>query len=372
MATIEPRRLTDGTRSYRVKIRLKGHPPQYASFARLTDAKRWEQSTEAAIREGRHFKTNEAKKHTLADAMQRYQLEVMPHKPGSNSQTQQINWWKKAAGSYRLADVTPALIGEYRDKLLNTPKLSRKKNASGATTIKKRSPSTVVRYLALLSHVFTVAVKEWGWLEENPVAKVRKPKEPKGRERYLSDDERDRLVSACRQSESSCLYPVVVLALSTGMRRGEILTLRWNQVDFKNTRITLIKTKNGERRALPLVGLAHTLLLAHSKVRSITNDMVFPGGTNRKPIELTKAWYTALKVAAIQDFRFHDLRHSAASYLAMNGATTLEIAAVLGHKTLAMVKRYSHLSDAHSQRVIQSMNAKIFATQNSEGEKHHG
>lgn len=109
MATFETRINTDGTKSHHAKVRLKGHSPQYASFDRLTDARRWAQSTEAAIREGRHFKTNEAKKHTLADAIKRYRREVIPHKPGcSRSQPHHLDWWEQEAGNYLLADLTPA------------------------------------------------------------------------------------------------------------------------------------------------------------------------------------------------------------------------------------------------------------------------
>lgn len=361
MATIEPRRNTDGTTSHRVKVRLKGHPAQFASFDRLTDARRWAQSTEAAIREGRHFKTNEARKHTLADAIKRYRQEVMPQKPGcARSQLHHLDWWEKEAGFYLLSDVTPARIGEFRDKLLNTPKLSRAKGTKSVATDRKRSPSTVVRYIALLSHVFTVAMKEWQWCDDNPVRKVRKPKEPRGRVRFLSDRERDALLAACRLSASSVLHLVVVLAISTGMRRGELMTLRWPQIEFDSNAIVLHKTKNGDRRRIPLTGLARALLLEYSRIRRIDTDLVFPGTDPEKPVELDKAWHTALKRAGIQDFRFHDLRHCTASYLAMNGATMMEIAAVLGHKTLSMVKRYAHIAESHSAKVVEAMNRKVF------------
>ena len=228
MAYIEERKTKEGKVAYRVQVRLKGYPKETATFERKTDAKRWAQQTEAAMREGRYFKTTEAKKHTLADLIDRYISTVIPKKSkNAKARTAQLKWWKDQLGYLTLNDITPALIAERRDHLLT------------GTTFKgtARSPSTVVRYLAALSHAFTIAVKEWGWAEENPVRKVTKPKEPRGRVRFLDEKERDALLEACRNSSNPYLLPVFVLALSTGMRRGEIMNLRWEDVDFFKNRI---------------------------------------------------------------------------------------------------------------------------------------
>ena len=363
MAAIESRHQDDGSLSYRVKVRLKGHPVATGTFQRLTDAKRWAQSTEAAIREGRYFKTAEAKRHTLGDLVDRYIKEVIPTKPKNASNIKQhLDWWETKLGSYALSDVTPALIVKYRNDLLATKTRRGTKMANG----------TVVRYMASLSHAFSLAVKDWQWIDDSPLRKVTKPKEPRGRERFLSDAERNALLQACQASTSRFLYTVVVLALSTGMRRGEIMTLRWPQIDLVNGRILLFETKNDTSRAVPLAGRALTMMNGLAKVRRIDTDLVFPGEVTQqavpkagakaeiKPVDLTKPWTTALTKAKITNFRFHDLRHSAASYLAMNGATTIEIAAILGHKTLQMVKRYSHLANSHTSSVVTAMNEKIF------------
>lgn len=351
MANIE-KRTTEGATSYRVKVRLKGHPVQSATFERLTDAKKWAQSTEAAIRENRHFKTTEAKRHTLAELIDRYIRDVLPTKKSAKVQAQQLTWWRAEIGSYTLADVTPSLLAECRDKL------------GREITVRhtQRSPASVVRYMAALSHAFTIAVKEWGWLEDSPMRKVTKPRESRGRVRFLSDDERVRLLKACKESSSPYLYPVVVLALSTGMRNGEIMGLTWDNVDMNRGRAILHETKNGERRAVAITGHALELLKELGKVRRIDGNLLFPAKENRtqKPMDLRTPWEAALKKAGVDDFRFHDLRHSAASYLAMNGASLAEIAEVLGHKTLQMVKRYAHLSEGHTARVVESMNQKIF------------
>jgi integrase len=351
MANIEKRISGDNQISYRVKVRLKGFPAQSATFERLTDAKKWAQQTESAIREGRHFKTTAAKRHTLSEAINRYIKNVLPTKKKSEySQGIQLKWWEQNLGSYSLADVTPALIAQYRDRLTEEKPKNRE----------HRGAATVNRYLAALSHVFTIAVNEWMWADENPLRKVTKMKEPRGRVRFLSDDERKRLLDECKKSESRYLYTAVVLALSTGGRRMEILGLHWKDVELSRGVIILHETKNGERRVLPLAGHALELMKEHSKIRRVNSDLVFPGKDFKNPIDIRTPWETALKRAEISDFKWHDLRHSCASYLAMNGATLAEIAEVLGHKTLQMVKRYSHLSDAHTSKVVARMNEKIF------------
>ena len=358
MATIEKRNTTDGSIHYRVRVRLKGFSTQTASFKRLTDAKKWVQQIESAIHEGRHFKTNESKKHTLEKAIDRYIQFVLPSKRPNTQKDQktQLAWWSDKIGRLCLADVTPTIIADHRDKLTQK-ELARD---DGTTETVNRSAATVNRYLAVLSHLFTKVIKEWGWAHENPLLKVTRMKEPRGRVRFLSDEERVRLLKACKESTSKYLYTIVVLALSTAARKMEILNLKWQAVDLNRGIITLHETKNGERRALPLTSLALALIKEHSKIRKLNCDYVFPSATHDKPIEIKKPWETALKKAGIKDYCFHSNRHSAASYLAMNGASLAEIAAVLGHRTMQCVKRYSHISETHTSKVVERMNEKIF------------
>ncbi|MBF0455564.1 MAG: site-specific integrase [Magnetococcales bacterium] len=351
MASIQRRETKEGKVSYRVQVRLKGFPVQRATFERKTDAKKWATQTEAAIREGRHFKTTEAKRHTLADMVDRYIQEVLPSKPKSSyNYTIFLNWWKNELGDRVLADITPPLISEYRDKL-----------ASGVTQYgKPRGPATVNRYLGALSTAFTTATNEWQWLDDSPMRKVAKQKEPRGRVRYLDEEERSRLLKACRVSWTPFLLPVVLVALSSGCRKTEIMNLRWGDVDIEKGRITLLETKNGEIRVVPLVGPAQEEMKRLSKVRRIDSDFCFPRTDGKKPLDIRKAWEAAIKLAEVENFHFHDLRHSCASYLAMSGASLAEIAEVLGHKTLSMVRRYAHLSEAHTAGVVERMNQKIF------------
>ena len=353
MANIQRRIAKDGTESYRVQVRIAGFPPQSATFNRKTDAKAWAVKTEAALREGRHFPAREAKRRTLAQLVDRRLAEIEREQPHALPKQRQIlGWWKDQLGDYALAHVGPDLIAEKRDALLT-------ENVGTAEAPEYRAPATAKRYLAALSKAYSEAVKEWRWTAENPVSKVSKPSEGPGRVRYLSQAERGRLLEACRASPMRELELIVMLALSTGMRRGEILELRWPDVDLKRRQAVLHKTKNRERRAVALLPRVVELLAAHAKVRRLDTDLLFPQPGKQKPLDIEHHFSQALARAKIEDFRFHDLRHTTASYLAMSGATLAEIAAVLGHKTLAMVKRYAHLSDAHTGAVVERMAEKF-------------
>ena len=355
MASITERVAKDGTARFRVEVRLKGYPPQVATFKRKTDAKKWIQDTESAIREGRHFKTVEAKKHTLADLIDRYIKDVLPTKAFklAGTQRQQLTWWRDKIGFYLLSEVTPALIVQCRDDLSATINIKGTQN----------TPATVVRYMAALSHAFTIAVNEWAWIDDTPMRKVKKPTESRGRVRFLDDAERGRLLSACQASPNPQLYICVVLALSTGMRQAEQMNLKWQDVFLKDGYCILHDTKNRERRRVTLSGYALDLLREHSKIRRLDTQFCFPSDRiSTSPMDLRKAFATASKLAEVNDFNWHDLRHTTASYLAMDGASLAAIAEVLGHKTLSMVKRYSHLSESHVSNIVASMNSRMFGS----------
>jgi integrase len=351
MATISKQSGKRGT-SYKVRIRKPNNPTVTKTFSSRNLAARWARKTELAIEEGTHFDQDEAKKHTIGELIDRYIREDLQRLSESDWRVreQQLNWWREKIGNLTLYRVTPALLGDHRHLLKTEP------NDKGQI----RSGSTVNRYMAALSAAFSIATAEWQWMTENPFIRVRREKEPDGRIRFLSTEERAALLEACKSSRSNSLYLIVMLALSTGMRQGEIMSLKWNQVDTAKKRITLLKTKNGEIRVVPLVGLANDLIQAQSKVRKIQNPFVFPGRLHSHAEFPRAGWQNAIEKAKIENFKFHDCRHSAASELAMNGASLHEIAAVLGHKTLAMVQRYAHLSEQHTTSVVERMNNAVF------------
>ncbi len=342
MASIEKRKTSKGEIRYRAVIRKKGYPPQRQTFSRRTDATRWIKQTEAEIEQGIHLKTIESKKHTLNELVERYIEFYIADNRKDRKRIPQLKWWQSQLGDYLLSEIT-------------APRLSEMKQVLG----KDKAPATVNRYLAALSHVFTMAVNEWEWMDDNPMRKVKRPKEPRGRVRYLDEEEKNKLLEVCKNHPVKELYPIVVLAISTGMRQGEILNLTWQDVDLIKGRCILHDTKNGERRAVPIVGLAKETLSKWSKIRKLNSDLVFSGKNPRTPIFIRTPWMEAIKEAEIDDFRFHDLRHTAASYLAMSGASLAEIAEILGHKTLSMVRRYAHLSEGHTSKVAERMAEKF-------------
>lgn len=354
MAVIEERQKSNGEKTYRVKVRIKGYPVQSATFKRRTDAQKWASTTEAAIHEGRYFTRSQAKRKTFGDMIDRYIEEILPLKPKSQAkQTMQLGYWRDKLGEMILHDIGSSHISAIKNEL-----------AIGKTSRGTRSKATVNRYLAAISHVYTVAIKEWEWVHDNPVSRISKFKEDRGRTRYLSENEIKRLLDVCQCFNHRYMYPIVVLALSTGARKNEILSLKWDNVDFERGVIRLDETKNGDQRGLPLEGHAYDLLYDLFKNKKIYSDYLFPSSTVSKPVCIKKSWPKVLKQANIENFRFHDLRHTAASYLAMDGASSTDIAEILGHKTLQMVRRYSHLSEAHTKKVVASMNQKIFGEGN--------
>jgi integrase len=345
MARIKKRLAKDGTTRYTAEIRLKGFAPQCATFERVTDAKKYIQDTESALREGRHFKTTQAKKHTVGDLIDRYCTEYLPYNKERTysdreikERIQKLGWWDSKIGYLTLADVKPQIIDEHL----------------GAMT---QSNATATKYLKNLSHVFSVGVKKWGWINENPVLKVTAPQQPAGRTRYLNPDELQRLLAACKESPNRHLYICVVMAISSGMRQAELMGLKWQDVNLETGVVTLFKTKNGEIRRVSITGVALDLLRKHKT----DNDLLFPSPAKPdQPVDFRKSWLNAMSKAEITDFHWHDLRHTAASYLVMSGASLSETAEILGHKTLQMTKRYAHLSDDHLSGVVGTMTSKIF------------
>lgn len=359
MATFEKRETKNGV-TFKAVVRVKGFPVKRKTFKRLTDAKEWAKQMEVSMSRG-EFVTlgKDAQKRTVRDMIEIFIEMDTSSKKETTRHTEKgfLNWWADAIGEYALSQVTPALISQQLNILKNEG--VRRGNGSIDPT-KTKSRRTLKYYRDILDKAFKKAV-QLRWVAQNPFDEVDPiTKLNNERVRFLDDDERARLLKACKESPSRYLYTIVIFALSTGARKSEIMKLTWRDVDFERNVAVLHKTKNGETRAIPAVGHLKTLLEELHKHRRDDTNLLFPRTDGKAPVSIRKAWDTAMQKAEIEDFRFHDLRHCAASYLAMNGATLAEIAAVLGHKTLAMVKRYSHISEQHTASVVTRMNEKIF------------
>ena len=384
MAVIRERKSASGVKSYHVQVRIRGFPPQTQTFKSKTLAKEWAALTETDLKAGRLLPRVIAERHTVSDLLTRYRKEVLPLKKAKfiRDQTVHLDWWEAKLGRYSLAQLNSNVIGQARIAL-STESIGKKsvkvqtKDAKGNTVTKTiqedrvRAPATVVRYMGALSHALNTAVNEWGWIDKSPMIGVRKPKVDNERRRFLSDDEIQRVLTEAKGSENRFLYTVVLLALSTGMRLTEIMSLRWRNVLVEDGAdmglLVMEKTKNGDARTSPLAEDAFkAVMVLRDKAkkdnadRVPANQLLFPSDTvENKPVEIRKAWETCRKRAELDDFRFHDLRHTAGSLLAMSGASTREIAEVLGHKTMAMAKRYSHLTQKHLGSVVANMNQRL-------------
>jgi integrase len=292
---------------------------------------------------------------TVAGLIDLYCTEYLPHKAPSTQIQYRIVYRSVRAdfGELPVPALTPERLRAWRTRLAQ-----------------RLAPASVRRWMDTLSGVLTVAVRDYAWLESNPLRRVQKPPGPPGRVRFLSDSEQVRLLKACQQSRTPALYPVVLLALTTGARKTEISTLRWRAVDLDRGMIRLEQTKNGERRGVPMPQMTREVLLAWRGETHEDAAWVFPAPRGKGPANFTKAWYGARRRAGLEDFHFHDLRHTAASYLAMSGASLLEIAEILGHKNLQVTKRYSHLLAAHTAGVVERMAQKFVLR--DQGETMHG
>lgn len=328
MATIRPITNKDGSRVWKARVRLgqEGRLVDRSKrFRRKVDAQRWAAKVETEAREYRAFGVT---RRTVAEAIDRYVASELPELALSSQRPRraQLRWWRERLGRYMLHEVTPDLIAQHRDSL-------------GC------SPATRNRYLAALRRVWTVAMKRWHWTDRSPAHLVATRREPEGRVRYLSSSEREALLQACRRSLSATLYPLVVLALTTGARQQELMALRWQLVDLDRQVAYVLRSKNRQRRQLALAQWSIEVLREYGEHRGHA-DRVFPGSFPRTAFE------HALVVSGIEDFRWHDLRHTWASYMAMSGASLLEIQHAGGWKTAAMVNRYAHLSPAHVSDVV--------------------
>ena len=362
MASIRERIDENGQKSYQAQVRIHGYPPRSKTFFRKTDAKKWAVQTETEIRTGMHIRQSQAGKHTAKEMLERYQDEKLDDKAGKGKdQRTQLNWWIKEIGDYALSEVSTPLLTQCITKFKKT------KTRRGELP----APATVLRYIMTLSAVYTVARQEWGLCEKSPVDNVKRPKVKNNRTRYLTDEERETLLDACRISTNPDLYTVVILAVSTGMRKGEIMGMRWQDIHTSKqqnfTRIHLKDTKTDEDRFVLLTSQALKLLEERrAKVREDTklkviSGLIFPSSINvENPVDLRKPWAAALAHSRLVDFRFHDLRHTAASYLAMDGTSLFAISKVLGHKSTRMTERYAHLTNSHLDDAIRSMNEKRF------------
>ena len=274
--------------------------------------------------EGRFFETLEEKTRTFEELMERYLTEHAAKK----SQPRHYRGYARSLtaffGGRTLAEITPKSIVEYKNR----------RYAAGL------KPASINRELASLKKAFNLAVKEWEWCRENPVSRVSMEQENNTRDRWLSFEEEARVLQSC----APWLHDLVTFALHTGMRMGEILDLTWQGVDCTRRTVMVCRSKNGERRTIPVNDTVLSVLRQKSKVRSLMTDVVFCSHvfTPMESGHLRRSFRVALSKGKIEDFHFHDLRHTFATRLVQAGVDLYKVQRLLGHKSPIMTQRYAH------------------------------
>lgn len=314
---------------WQARVRRAGHATRAKSFISRTDALRWVREAELELdRSGFGYDHTMLERTTVADLLTRYRREITPTKRGHASEAKRIDVFLRYPWTaLTLARVTPQTFAQHRDRR------SREVEAG-----------TVIRELGLLHTVFEIARQEWDIpLQENPIARVRKPRAAAGRKRRLEPNELTGLLQSCSACRSDWLQPGILLAIETAMRRGEILNIRLTDIDTVNCLLSIPETKTDTPRTIPLTVRAVEILSALA-AQAGTDGRLFPISANafRLAWERCKG-RTAAHIPGITDLRFHDLRHEAVSRLFELGLSVPEVASISGHKDPRMLFRYTHL-----------------------------
>ena len=335
MASIKKR----GPYQYQALIRRKGYPHQNRTFETKREAQAWAAVVESEMVRGVFISRTSLDKITFGQAIQKYAKEVTTNKRGEMNELRRIKVLLKHPLALRsLASLSVRDFCIYRDERAQTV-----------------SPSTIQKDLALISHLFNIARKEWELPIHNFINDISKPKIPEGRNRRLLPEEEVYIIQACEDSKAEAMTTITKLAIETAMRRGEILTLQWMHVDLAKQTVFLPSTKNGTARKVPLSKKGVSLLASWPK--SI-DGRVFHQYSNVSSFQ--QPWSRVMKRAKkayladclenkmvpsptfLVDFKFHDIRHEATTRLAEKLPNILELASVTGHKTIQMLRRYYH------------------------------
>jgi integrase len=309
-----------GEGQYHVQIRKRGYPTQTKTFTKEADARRWATIIESEMERGVFVSRTEAEATLVKDVLQRFATEILPTKRSEQSDKSRIKTLTEVFGDYRLASLNSTQIARFRDQRL-----------------KVVGPQSVIHEINLLNRVLKTATMDWGIALPGglPTAQVRKPVKPRGRDRRVTEEELSKILEITGSVE---LRTIVTLAVETGMRRSELASLAWEEIDLKKQTAHLPKTKTDVPR---------TVALSKAAVKTLKNFGTKNEGRvfTLQAESMSQAFERACEKhrANITDIRFHDLRHEATSRLFEKGLNVMEVAAITGHKTLEMLKRYTHL-----------------------------
>jgi len=413
MSHIRKTRNSKGELKWRAEVRIIGVGKRSKTFNRKTDANAWARTEEEKMqRFGADIEKNE--NHTLEEAIERYLTEHLPTLKDQTTVKGVLTWWQKKLGARFINSITPQELIKLRHHLTNEP-ISNKDQANPNPRFRK--PRTVQGYMSALAHLYSLAMREWGWVAKNPLKQVKKVKINNARSRFLSDpyylwpneddprhwdkltdDEKllaaqqfprayelPRLVQALKSqadkgssfhSNSMWAYYLFTIQLSAGLRLAEATHMVWEEndlishpiviVDMAKKVLTLKSTKHDPTpRTKPIGGAMFDVLKELYANRRYDTPLVFPRKDGQKPLEFRKRIACAIADAGLQDFRWHDLRHTTASYLAMMGANQPELMKALHHKNLQSSQRYTHLSNNHMRGLMDRFSETVLETSQS-------
>lgn len=408
MATIRKRTGRHGDVTYTAMVRRVGFPTLTETFPTRRLAEQWASTQEGDIAAGRASPGSLGRKRTLADAIERYRREVLPLKRNGSMYGFTLDWWAEKHGAKLLGEVSRGWLTSTRSQLLTgtftraTPGTKRSMFAINGTpgngiplfirgdgagkalpAILQRTPATCNRYMAALSSVFSQVCGDWEWLQahQNPFTGLSKLPEGKGRTRHLSTEERTRLLQETAKDPQ--LHVLVRVALATGARAGELIGLTWSQVELgaEEGRLLFIETKNGDARIAWVFGDALEVLKAHKNRLgwglwsmapdpAVLSRPVFPGQWSHKHKCYGRYDYMprlrkALKAAGIENFRFHDLRHTALTGLARMGVNGHQLKAISGHKS-DVINRYVHIAAQDTKAAAMAYQSKLLLTEDKQ------
>ena len=337
MATI-----THRSGGWQAKIRRRGYPPQSGTFDTKSKAEAWARQIESEMDRGIFVSRAESEDTTLAEALSRYERDISSKKRSGPREAYVIRWWlaspvaSRSLASIRGKDIASAVA---------VMASKRNRYRKGDNVAQGLRPNTIRLHLALLSHLFNTARTAWGMESlTNPVdlVKGQRPKLPGGRTRRLVGDEQARLLSAA-QDYGGEIGPIIAWAIETAMRRGEIAAMRWEHLDRKARVLLIPETKTGTPRRVPLSVAALAVLDGLPRRMGHAAHNVDGRVWGMRPDSISQAFERVCGAAGIEGLTFHDLRHEATSRLFEKGLNPMQVAAITGHKTLQMLKRYTHL-----------------------------
>lgn len=342
---------------YQATIRIKGYNVLRKTFKKKTDAQAWAEPIEQAMKQGVYIEspivinTNDVRQNIclMSDLISYFKENIAQERYSSPEKYNvMFDWWIDKIGTIKVRELSASMLSSCK-QILATEKITKKKKEV------VRSNNTINKYLMCISAILTYAVKELELININPMSKVKLMQKPTGRTRFLSDTEIEKLKSVC-QEHSEILYIFFLLLLKTGGRFNEVRHLEVKDIDYNNNKVYFIDTKNKTHRGVHVDKNTLALLSEYILKNNIDEGYVFSlAKRGAKLRDMKGILEQAIKKAGLQDFHIHDIRHTTASILARNGASLLEIAEILGQKSLTVARRYSHLTIKHTEELMSSI-----------------